>query len=113
MNDCIFCKIIKGAVPSETVHSEDDFIVIKDIDPKAPVHLLLLPKKHITSLAEVTEEDQNLLGRMLVAARTMAEKHSIDESGFKVLTNSGPDSNQDVLHLHFHLIGGAKLPGFV
>ncbi|MBU0597706.1 histidine triad nucleotide-binding protein [Patescibacteria group bacterium] len=109
MNDCIFCKIINNEIPSEAVLNTDDFMVVKDIAPKAPIHLLILPKKHILSLAEIEEGDQLLTGKMLYITKKLASKFGLTERGFKIVINTGPDGGQLVPHLHFHFLGGKKM----
>lgn len=113
MEECIFCKIVQGKIPAEVVHETADFIVIKDIEPKAPVHLLLISKDHIASLNEVTETHIPLLGKMLYAGKQLAQEFEIAESGFKLINNCGKDGGQEVAHLHIHLLGGKKIQGLV
>lgn len=107
--DCIFCKIIDGEIPTQKVFENENILVIRDINPVAPVHDLILPKKHIVSLNEVKEEDKGLLGEILLTAKTVAEKESISESGYRLIANTGKNGGQLVPHLHFHLIGGKNL----
>jgi len=107
--DCVFCKIIEGELPSTKVYEDQEFLAFRDINAQAPSHVLLVPKKHIDSLSEAREEDEALLGRMLLAARNIAEQEGLVERGYRVLTNSGPDSGQVVDHLHFHILGGREL----
>ncbi len=113
MNDCIFCKIVSGEMPSEKLMEAPEYIVIRDINPKAPVHLLVISKKHIASLATLEARDRELTGSMLQSIRVLAERLGIAERGFKVVINSGSDGGQLVPHLHFHLLGGSKLMGIV
>ena len=101
----IFCKIIAGEIPSERVAEGDDWIAINDIRPKAPVHVLIIPRTHV-EFADVTPE---LAGNLLVAARDIAEKFGIDKSGFRVMINHGEHGGQEVPHLHLHMLGGKKL----
>ncbi len=109
MSDDIFCKVIRGEVPSTKVYEDDDFIVIKDIHPQAPVHLLVIPKKHIESLKEVAPADDLLMGKMLRVAHMAAEKAGVADTGYRLIRNEGPDSEPGVTHLHVHLLGGKKL----
>ncbi len=109
MTDCLFCKIAVGDIPSNKVYEDDEVLAFRDIAPKAPTHILIIPKKHIAALAEVTEEDACLLGKIQLLAKKLAEQEGIGESGYRLLTNSGPNSGQEVAHLHYHLIGGEKL----
>lgn len=113
MEDCIFCKIIQGKIPAEVVLKAADFIVIKDIEPKAPVHLLFIPKVHISSLNEVAETHIPLLGQMMHAAKQLAQEFGIAERGYKLISNCGKDAGQEVAHLHIHLLGGKKMQGLV
>ncbi|MFA5134321.1 MAG: histidine triad nucleotide-binding protein [Patescibacteria group bacterium] len=113
MGSCIFCSIIKGEVASEIVYESDEFIVIKDIAPKAPVHLLLMPKRHIETLNDMRSSDSALLGAMHYKAIQLAARFGIAESGYKIITNTGADGGQVVKHVHIHLLGGKKLSGEV
>ena len=109
MEDCIFCKIAKGEIPSEFVYETPNLVVIRDIHPQAPVHLLVLPKKHIASLAHTSEEDAALLGELLRAAARAAELSGIDKDGYRVVVNTGRHGAQSVPHLHLHVLGGVQL----
>ena len=103
--NCIFCKIIQNVIPSSRVYEDDDVLVFKDIHPSAPVHLLIIPKRHITGLSAVTAADQQVLGKMmLVASQVAREAGSTD--GFRIIINDGRVGRQDVLHLHMHVLGG-------
>ena len=111
--DCIFCKIVSGEVPSDTVYEDKELFVFKDINPQAPVHLLIIPKKHISSLADVTEEDYGLLGRMMGMAHLFAAKAG-STNWFRSIVNTGKVGRQDVFHLHVHVLGGdAPLPPMI
>jgi histidine triad (HIT) family protein len=103
---CIFCNIIDGKIPSNKVLKNDDFLAFHDINPKAPVHILVIPKVHIESFNEVTPE---IMSGMTAFIHEVAKKVGIYESGYRVITNVGEDGAQDVKHLHFHILGGAKL----
>ncbi|WP_028312388.1 histidine triad nucleotide-binding protein [Derxia gummosa] len=107
MTDCIFCKIARHEIPAKVVYEDDDLIAFHDIAPAAPVHLLVIPKQHIESLAGVTEEHQALLGKMLVLAPKLAAEFGAG-NGFKTLFNTGKDGGQVVFHLHMHIIGGPR-----
>jgi len=107
VSDCIFCKIVSGQIPSQRVYEDDQVLAIRDINPQAPVHVLILPKQHIVSVMELT--DSRLLGRMTVAAAQVAKREGIAERGFRLVTNTGPDGGQAVPHLHFHLLGGRQM----
>ncbi len=110
MEDCIFCKIAQGQIPSTFLYEDDQVVVINDINPQTPVHMLVLPKKHIQSLAAAQEEDRDLLGHMLMTAKNMARERGVAESGFRIIINTGRDGAQTVPHLHMHIMGGKQLP---
>ena len=109
MEDCIFCKIIKGDIPSEKVYEDEWVLAFKDIQPVAPIHVLIIPKKHMTNLMEVSEEDSELMGKIVVAMQKVAKQLGIEEKGFRIISNCGPDSGQEVMHLHFHLLAGKTM----
>jgi histidine triad (HIT) family protein len=108
-SSCIFCRIIQGEAPAQMVYQDELVSAFRDIRPVAPVHVLVVPNKHIAALSEVKEEDQAILGRMLLVARRVAEQEGIAQSGFRLIVNNGPDANQIVYHLHLHVIGGHRL----
>ena len=105
MNDCIFCKIIAGNIPCQKVFEDDDIFAFKDLHPQRPVHVLVIPKRHITSLATVTMDDTQVLGSMLAKANEIATAQGSPD-GFRVIINSGRVGNQEVPHLHMHVVGG-------
>ena len=107
-SDCIFCRIVNGEIPSDILYEDDDVLVFPDISPVAPVHLLIITRKHIPSLAEMDEADTPLVGKMVKAANRMAKDKGL-ANGYRVTINSGPDGGQLVPHLHMHLLGGRKL----
>ena len=107
MSDCIFCKIAAGDIPSSKIYEDDDVIAFKDIHPQAPVHFLIVPKKHIVSLAETQSADEPLLGKMLGLVRKLAKEQGCD-NGFRVIINTGRDGGQEVPHLHIHVLGGPR-----
>lgn len=109
MTDCIFCKIVAKEIPSQVVYEDEEIMAFNDIHPIAPVHILIIPKKHLESVKDITEDDKELLGKMFVAIQRLAAEKGIADKGFRVVTNSGPDGGQVVGHLHFHLIGGKTL----
>lgn len=108
--DCIFCKILAGEIPSETVYSDDKVIVFKDISPKAPVHLLMIPREHITSLEALEAQHDHLVGYMLRCLPQVAKQQGLTR-GFRTVINTGPGGGQLVFHLHMHLLGGDDLAG--
>ena len=107
--DCIFCKIVAGQIPADVVFQDEDFIAFRDINPQAPKHILIVPKAHVTSLAEVSKEQQSSMGRLLLLAKEIAQKENIAANGYRVTINCGPDGGQLVPHLHLHLLGGRRL----
>lgn len=107
----IFCKIIAGDIPSEKVYEDTEVIAIRDIAPKAPAHILVIPKRHFASLEEATEVDFDLMGRLLKTIRRIAQSQGLTQAGYRVVLNNGPHSGQEVAHVHFHILGGAKLGG--
>ena len=106
---CIFCRIVAGEVPGDIVYQDEDFLAFRDISPQTPTHLLIIPKTHIISLAQLAEEQQELAGRLVILAKKLAEKEEIAERGYRLVINCGPEGGQLVPHLHLHLIGGRKL----
>jgi histidine triad (HIT) family protein len=107
--DCIFCKIINKEIPSTIVFENDRILAIKDINPAAPVHILLIPKNHIDSLDSVSDQDIDLLGNIQVAAAQLAKELDISNQGYRLVNNCGEWGGQTVSHIHYHLIGGRKL----
>ena len=108
---CLFCKIAAGSIPSRKVYEDDEFFAFHDIHPWAPVHFLMIPKVHITSMAQVGDEHAALLGRMLVLAPKLALEQGCNpypEGGYRILTNTGVEGGQEIQHLHFHVIGGPR-----
>ncbi len=104
--DCIFCKIINGEIPADFLFEDDRQIVFKDINPLAPIHLLLVPKKHIRSINDLENSDQAIISDLIMRAKSMAEKMSVDKSGYRLFFNVEKGGGQEVFHLHLHLIGG-------
>ena len=109
MEDCIFCKIINGQVPSEKVYEDEEILAFKDIHPAAPIHVLIIPKKHIATLMDIEEEDSSLMGKIIQTAKLIAKQLGIGENGFRLIANCGPDSGQEVMHIHFHLLAGRTM----
>jgi histidine triad (HIT) family protein len=110
-NGCIFCRIIAGHIPSKIIFSDEFVTVFEDIEPVAPIHYLIVPNKHIESLNQIEEEDHALLGHLFFIAKNLAKSTGIDQSGYRVMVNTGKDGRQTVFHLHMHLIGGRTLAG--
>jgi len=107
--DCIFCQIVAGKVPSEILHQDEKVIAFRDIQPVAPTHLIIIPKKHILSLAHLSEAESPLIGHMVNVANQLAKREGIAEGGYRLVINSGEQGGQLVPHLHMHLLGGKKL----
>ncbi len=104
--DCIFCKIVSGQIPASVVYRNDQVMAFRDLNPVAPTHILIIPLEHITSLSDLSPEDEPIAGQILLAARTVAEKAGVLESGYRLVFNNGRDALQSVGHIHAHLIGG-------
>ncbi len=109
MEDCLFCKIAKGDIPSNKVYEDDEVLAFYDINPKAKIHILVIPKKHITSVAHIEKEDEALIGKIYTVINKIAEEKGFKDKGFKVIVNCGKDGGQEVMHLHFHILAGEDL----
>lgn len=109
MEDCIFCKIIKGEIPSDKVYEDEEILAFKDINPATPIHVLVIPKKHISTLMEIEQEDSELMAKIMQTIQKVAKQLGVDKSGFRLIANCGPDSGQEVMHIHFHLLAGKKM----
>ena len=109
MDDCLFCKIVKGEIPATKVYEDDEFIAFNDIAPIAPIHILVIPKKHIKSLAHMEDGDEVLIGKIYKAINKIADEKGFKEDGFRVVVNCGENGGQEVMHLHFHILAGKKL----
>jgi len=110
MKDCIFCKIVDKELPSRIIYEDNKFIAFKDVNPKAPVHLLIITKKHIPSVNHIESQDADLVGELILIAQKIAKKEGVSESGYRLIFNIGKNAGQTVDHLHLHLLGGKKLP---
>jgi histidine triad (HIT) family protein len=109
--DCLFCKIAQGKIPSRKVHEDEDFFAFHDIRPAAPIHFLIVPKRHIASLAQVSAEHTDMLGRMMVLAPQLAQQEGCNpypDGGFRTVINTGSEGGQEVHHLHMHVMGGPR-----
>ena len=109
MEDCLFCKIAAGKMDTDFIYQDEQVVVFEDINPKAPVHLLIVPKTHISDLNSLETEDSELIGHVYQIAKQMAAEYDIAESGYRLVSNCGDDGGQTVYHIHFHLLGGRKL----
>lgn len=109
MEDCIFCKIINKEIPSEIVYEDEKVLAFKDIKPAAPIHILVIPKKHIETLLDVSKEDSEVIAYIYQIINKIAKEQGFAEDGFRVIANCGRDSGQEVMHIHFHILAGKKL----
>lgn len=109
MDDCIFCKIVAGEIPSEYLFEDDDLIAFEDINPVAPTHVLIVPRKHIATLNDLRESDAALVGKMFLAAKDIAKSKGISEEGYRAVFNCMAGAGQAVFHIHLHLLGGRPL----
>jgi histidine triad (HIT) family protein len=107
--DCIFCRIISGEIPSDILYQDEQVVAFRDINPKATVHLLLVPRKHIESVAELSEDEASIMGHLVTVANRLAREAGISEKGYRLVVNSGPEGGQEVPHLHLHLLGGRQM----
>jgi histidine triad (HIT) family protein len=106
---CLFCKIIAGEIPGEFVHQDDRSVVLRDINPQAPTHLLVIPREHLESLDEASQKDESLLGHLLRVGARVANEAGIGESGYRTVINTGAGAGQSVFHLHVHMLGGRPM----
>ncbi|MCK4645511.1 MAG: histidine triad nucleotide-binding protein [Candidatus Aminicenantes bacterium] len=109
MDNCIFCKIINKEVPSKIVYEDERVLAFDDINPRAPIHVLLIPKEHFGTLNEIPEEKKDILSHLLLKARQIAQEKGIAENGYRIVLNTERDSGQEVFHIHFHLLGGRQM----
>ena len=103
---CLFCRIVTGEIPADIVWSDQDLLAFRDINPQAPTHLLLIPRKHIASVSDLSAEDAEAMGKLFLAAKELAQEEGIEEGGYRMVVNAGPDAGQTVFHIHLHLMGG-------
>jgi histidine triad (HIT) family protein len=106
VEDCIFCKVVDGDLPAEIVYQDDHLVAFRDIQPQAPVHILIIPRKHIATLLETGESDMELLGRLQATAIQLAREEGLEDTGFRLVTNTLTQAGQSVFHVHLHLLGG-------
>ncbi len=107
--ECLFCRIAAGEIPSDIVYQDEEFLAFRDINPLAPTHILVIPRKHVSSLAQLADQQQELMGRLIILATRLAEKERIAERGYRLVINCGAEGGQVIGHLHLHLLGGRKL----
>ena len=109
MSDCLFCGVVDGKIKANIVHQSERIVAFKDIAPRAPVHILIIPRKHMTSVLDIGADDASLIGEIFQVAARLAREHGIADSGFRVVVNAGADAGQTVSHLHYHLLGGRQM----
>lgn len=109
MTNCLFCRIVQGDIPADIVYQDDDVIAFNDIEPQAPTHILIIPRKHISTLNDLTPQDQAVAGKLLLTAKKIAADLGIADDGFRVVMNCNEDGGQSVYHIHMHLLAGRKL----
>lgn len=108
-DNCIFCKIASGAIPAGLIYQDDQVVAFKDIHPQAPVHLLVIPRRHIASLGELTEGDRPLAGHLLERVAHIARQEGVEQGGYRTIINTGAHGGQEVFHLHVHILGGQRI----
>ena len=106
MDDCLFCKIVKGDIPATVVYKDEQVTAFRDINPAAPVHILVVPNRHISDLNGISEEDVPLMGHLLRVVKPITEAEGVTQSGYRLIINNGPDAHQEIPHLHLHILGG-------
>ena len=109
MSDCIFCKIVQGEITANVVYSDEEMVAFEDINPQAPIHVLIVPHKHIANNLAMGSEDAGMIGRVFLTANAIAHKVGVDTTGFRIVTNCGSHGGQTVDHIHFHLLGGRPM----
>ena len=109
MTECLFCKIRDGEIPSDTVYEDDHILAFKDVNPHAPVHILIVPKKHISTINDLKSEDAEIMGKMLLAAQDIASSEGVAADGYRLVVNTNADAGQTVHHIHMHLLGGRNM----
>lgn len=109
MSACLFCGIAAGTIPSSIIHQDDHAVAFEDINPQAPVHILVIPRKHVSSIGDMNSTEAGLLGHLFLTAATIAKEKGLAASGYRILTNTGPDAGQSVFHIHLHVLGGRPM----
>lgn len=109
MDDCLFCKMVRGEIKPDTVYEDEEILAFRDVNPQAPVHILVIPKRHIATTGDLGAEDAALTGRLVLVAARLAEEEGVAESGYRMVFNCNDDGGQSVSHLHLHLLGGRRL----
>lgn len=109
MDDCLFCRMARGEIKPDTVYEDDEILAFRDINPQAPLHVQVIPKRHIATANELAGDDAGLIGRLVLIAKGIAAEEGVDEAGYRLVVNCNADAGQSVLHLHVHLLGGRRL----
>jgi len=109
MSDCLFCKIINKEINSDILFEDDDVLAFRDINPQAPIHILIVPKKHISTINDLQQEDKALTGKIILTAQSLAKQENIDENGYRLVFNCNSEGGQEVYHIHLHLLGGRRM----
>jgi len=109
MADCLFCKIINKEINSDILFEDDDVLAFRDINPQAPTHILIVPKKHISTINDLQQEDEALTGKIILIAQSLAKQENIDENGYRLVFNCNSEGGQEVYHIHLHLLGGRRM----
>jgi histidine triad (HIT) family protein len=109
MTDCLFCRIVQKTIPAKIVHEDDRTVAFDDINPQAPVHTLIIPKKHVSAVQDCHDQDIDLLAQLMITCAKVATQKGLAQSGYRIVTNTGPDAGQTVFHLHLHVLGGRHL----
>ncbi len=107
--NCLFCRIAKGEIPAQVVLEDDDLIAFRDVNPQAPSHILIIPRRHIPSVDALSPDSAGVMGKLFLAARALAREEGIAEGGYRMVVNAGPDAGQSVFHIHLHLLGGREM----
>ena len=109
MSDCLFCKILDGEIPCDKVFENEHVIAFRDVNPQAPTHVLVIPRKHISTINDLTADDKNIVGEMMLAAQEVAKQEGIEESGYRLVMNCNEGAGQTVFHIHLHILGGRRM----
>lgn len=109
MDDCLFCKMVSGEIKPDVLYENDDVLAFRDINPQAPVHILIIPKRHVSTLNDLEERDAGMIGKLFLAAKNVAAQEGIDEAGYRTLINCNEQGGQVVFHIHLHLLGGRRM----
>ena len=109
MSDCLFCKILDGEIPCDKVYENEHVIAFRDLNPQAPTHVLVIPRKHISTVNDLSADDKNIVGEMMLAAQAVAKQEGIDDSGYRLIMNCNEGAGQTVFHIHLHVLGGRRM----